>query len=95
MRLLMFRGRWENTYPVAPSAVEVVKVIEVQIRSASAKIRTGDIGSFDAGVVKEEDRVHMQQAGKGVVSGILPLFEVLGTPVKSKAIEGIGGDERD
>ncbi|RMZ84646.1 hypothetical protein DV737_g1234, partial [Chaetothyriales sp. CBS 132003] len=92
MRLLtnhMFQGRWENTYPVAPSAVEVVKVIEVQIRSASAKIRTGDTGSFDAGVVKEQDRLDMLQAGKGVWSGILPLFEVLGTPVKTRSLESL------
>lgn len=97
MRLLtnhMWRGRWGNTYQVAPSAVESVKVIEVQIRSASAKIRTGDTGSFDAKVVQEEDRVRMQEAGKGVWSGVVPLFEVLGTPVKSKDIEGIGGDEK-
>lgn len=97
MRILtnhMWRGRWGNTYPVSPSAVESVKVIEVQIRAASAKIRTGDTGLFDAKVVQEEDRVSMQEAGKGVWSGVVPLFEVLGTPVKSKDIEGIGGDEK-
>lgn len=90
MRLLtnhIVRGRWEDTYPVARSAVESVKVIQVSIRSASAKIRTGNTGPFDSGVVKEEDRVSMQQAGKSVWSGVLPLFEVLGTPVESDEIE--------
>ncbi|KAH8878621.1 hypothetical protein GQ53DRAFT_86544 [Thozetella sp. PMI_491] len=90
----MWRGRWGNTYPVAPNAVKVVKVIEVQIRSASAKIRTGDTGSFDTNAVQEEDRRRIEQAGKGVWSGVVPLFEVLGTPVKSEDIEGIGGEDK-
>lgn len=91
MRILMnhiWRRRWENTYPVAPSAIKVVKVIEVQIRFASAKVGMGDTGSFDERVVRDADRAHMQQAWKGVWSGVLPLFEVLGTPAKRKDIGG-------
>lgn len=96
MRLLtnhMFRGRWGDTYPVCSSAVSAVKVIKVRIRSASAKIRTGNTGPFDPAKVPEEERARMRQAGKGVWSGVLPLFEVLGSPVRSDEIEGIGGDE--
>ncbi|KIX05435.1 uncharacterized protein Z518_06307 [Rhinocladiella mackenziei CBS 650.93] len=96
MRLLtnhMFRFRWESTYPVSPAAVDKVKVIQVKIRSAGAKIRTGTIGPFDPHVVSEEDRARIDAKGTGVWSGVVPVFEVLGRPVPS-GVSGVGGDER-
>lgn len=96
MRLLtnhMYRGRWETTYPVLHSAVDKVKVIEVKILSASAKIRSGNIGPFDPTTVTEEEVQKKEAHGKGVWSGVVPLYEVLAQPVAG-SVEGPGGDPR-
>lgn len=83
MRLLtnhMARGRWDVTYPVAQSAMKHVQVIEVHIRSASAKVRGANIGDFEPDTVLGKSPGWEQ---KDVWSGVLPLYEVLGTPVSS------------
>ncbi|CRG82704.1 hypothetical protein PISL3812_00048 [Talaromyces islandicus] len=93
MRLLtnhMARGRWDVTYPVAQSAIEYVQVIEVHIRSASAKVRGANIGDF------EPDTVLGQSPGweqKDVWSGVVPLYELLGTPVSSEVMGSHGNSE--
>ncbi|EXJ83160.1 hypothetical protein A1O1_06779 [Capronia coronata CBS 617.96] len=96
MRLLtnhMYRGRWETTYPVLHSAVDKVKVIEVKILSASAKVRTGNIGPFDPTTVTEEEVQKREEQGEGVWSGVVPVYEVLGGSVAS-SVQGPGGDQR-
>lgn len=94
---------------MAESAVEKVQVIEVQVISASAKIRTGNTGPFDAGAALEAVRQdeknrmdHGQQRGRvgasgacGVWAGVVPLFETMGSPLVSREIDGIGGDDDD
>jgi hypothetical protein len=94
MRLLtnhMARGRWDVTYPVAQSAMKYVQVIEVKIRSASAKVRGANIGDFEPDTVLGESPGWQQ---KDVWSGVVPLYEVLGTPVSS-GIMGAQGESDD
>ncbi|EXJ77212.1 hypothetical protein A1O3_10370 [Capronia epimyces CBS 606.96] len=96
MRLLtnhMYHGRWETTYPVLHSAVDIVKVIEVKVLSASAKIRAANIGPFDPATVEEEEKQRREEQGTGVWSGVVPLYEVLGQPAASN-VEGPGGEPR-
>ncbi|KAL1881581.1 hypothetical protein Plec18167_003178 [Paecilomyces lecythidis] len=70
----MVRRRWSDTNPVSPTAIKSVQVMRVKIRSASAKVRASNIGSF-------EPREMGTRAD--VWTGVVPLYEVLGTPVSS------------
>ncbi|KAF7909186.1 uncharacterized protein EAE98_012265 [Botrytis deweyae] len=70
----MIRRRWSQTNPVASEAMKSVQVIKVVVRSASAKIRTGNVESLERGGLGERDDVW---------TGALPLYEVLGEPVQS------------
>lgn len=70
----MIRRRWSMTNEVAPEAMKSVQVIKVVVRSASAKIRTGNVNSLEkAGLGERND----------VWTGALPVYEVLGMPVES------------
>ncbi|KAH8690695.1 hypothetical protein BGW36DRAFT_411500 [Talaromyces proteolyticus] len=94
MRLLtnhMSPGRWEATYPVAESAMKYVQVIEVQIRTASAKIRASNIGGFDPAVALGQSPGWQH---KDIWSGIIPLYEVLGSPISS-GVMGAQGESED
>ncbi|KAJ9314370.1 hypothetical protein C8Q69DRAFT_505873 [Paecilomyces variotii] len=70
----MVRRRWSGTNPVSPSAVKSVQVMRVKIRSASAKVRASNIGSFEP---------REMGTRQDVWTGVVPLYEVLGTPVSS------------
>lgn len=87
MRLLtnhMIKGRWDATHPVASSAMKHVQVIEVQILTASAKVRAQNIGTFDTEAMIEE--TGREWMSKGVWSGVVPVYQVLGKPVSSSVM---------
>lgn len=74
----MIRRRWSNTNPVAPSAMKSVQVMRVKIRSASAKVRASNIGSFEQ---------REMGAREDIWTGVVPLYEVLGSPVSSSRLQ--------
>lgn len=95
MRILtnhMWRDRWDATYPVAQSAIQGVQVIEVKIKTASAKVRAANIGDFDPAVVLGQSPGWQQ---KNVWSGLVPVYETFGEPVASGVMDGVQnqGDE--
>jgi hypothetical protein len=77
----MSKGRWEAAYPVFSKAMEHVQVIEVKIHCASAKIRTGNVGSFDLDKILNHNP---RWKSKNVWSGVVPLYEVLGEGISSE-----------
>ncbi|GAD92872.1 hypothetical protein BC1G_06677 [Paecilomyces variotii No. 5] len=70
----MVRRRWSDTNPVSPSAIKSVQVMHIKIRSASAKVRASNIGGFEPREMGTREDVW---------TGVVPLYEVLGTPVSS------------
>jgi hypothetical protein len=84
----MWSDRWESTYPVAPSAIKGVQVIEVTIRSASSKIRASNIGEFEPAVVLGKSPDWQR---KDVWSGVVPVCEQFGEPVSSGVMDGVEG----
>ncbi|OKL60679.1 hypothetical protein UA08_03951 [Talaromyces atroroseus] len=89
MRLLtnhMWQDRWDGTYSVAQSAIQGVQVIEVSIRTASAKVRAANIGDFDPAIVLGQSPGWQQKA---VWSGLVPVYETFGEPVPSGVMDGV------
>jgi len=71
----MIPRRWSNTNEVTPSALKGVQVLKVTVRSASGKVRAKNMGAADnlEAMIGRDD----------VYTGVIPLYEVLGTPVES------------
>ncbi|THW78056.1 hypothetical protein D6D19_01809 [Aureobasidium pullulans] len=71
----MIPHRWSNVNPVTPSAMKSVQIMKVHINSASAKVRAKNMGLADSvDIAAERDDVY---------TGVIPLYETLGTPVES------------
>lgn len=71
----MIPRRWSNVNEVTPSAMKSVQIMRVTINSASAKVRAKNMGLADS--------VDIAAKRDDIYTGVLPLYEVLGTPVES------------
>lgn len=101
----IIKSRWTASHLVSPASIRTVQIVEVQILSASAKVRGANIGTFDVGGLMRDitgakevespdnpsghDRVGMDQE---VWTGVVPLYETLGEPVESTVKVSVYGN---